>query len=262
MIAACFNTHDEAHIIEQTVRHLLESQGVDHCWVMDWYSTDGTPDLLHEIDGVTVVPPYGPQFYWDQQGTYTSIMADVHAGPAGAEWIICSDADEFWTGTDGRTVAEAIEEDVPPEGNRLRAAIYQYNDFDHRSTHPYPWVKVCYRWEHGLVVCAGNHGVANGRSNFVDDVLLVHELKFQGYEHFKFKMDMKSQVPWSTQTWIRDDGYGRVEKEFPTGGNIKPADGELEIPESERQEYWEWLWSDVEDVALPSQFRPPEWKRP
>ena len=260
MIAAVFNTHDEAHIIGCTVRHLL-AQGVDHCWVMDWDSTDGTPDILHEIDGVTVVPKFEPQFYWTRQGDYTSIMADVHAGPAGADWIIATDADEFWTGTDNRTVCEALN-DLPASVNHAQAVIYQYVDFDHRSTHPYPWYKVCYRWTPGLTVCAGNHGVTNGTGGIDRESLLVHELKFQGYEHFKYKMMMKSQVPWSTQEFIRNDGYGRVDKEFPTGGNIKPADGEDIVPESERRDYWEWLCAAAEDVSLPSEFRPGEWKRP
>lgn len=259
MIAACFNTRDEVHIIGCTVQHAL-SQGVDHCWVMDWGSTDGTLDILHELDGVTVVPQIEDRFYWTRQGDYTSVMADIYAAPAGAEWIIATDADEFWTGTYGSSVAEAVNA-LPKSVNAVQASIFQYVDFDHRSLRPYPWAKVCYRWSPGLVVVPGNHHIIGGSGGVTNDALLVHELKFQSYEHFKFKMYMKSKVPWSDSQWLRDDGFVRGENASLTGGDVVNEDGD-DVPESERQSYWKWMWEEVENVSLPSRFRPGEWVHP
>lgn len=250
---------DEVHIIGCTVQHML-AQGVDHCFVMDWGSTDGTVDLLKGIEGCTVVPQFEEQFYWTRQGDYTTIMADTYAGPAGAKWIIATDADEFWTATNGRTISEALSE-VPESVDRVQAEIFQYVDFDHRSSHPYPWHKVCYRWSPGIVVVAGNHHIMGGYGDIDYGTLQVHELKFQGYEHFRFKMYMKSQVPWSNTQWLRNDGFERGEVAAMTGGDVTTPDGD-DVPEAERLAYWQWMVESSEDVPLPSQFRPGEWTKP
>lgn len=248
MIAAVMNERNEVDLAPCTVRHLL-AQGVDHVWVFDWQSDDGTAELLREIDNVTVIDGYPKPFYWIQQGEYADELARI-AGEAGADWIVVVDADEYWTGTNGRTIKEALE-DVPDSFNTVHAEILQYADFDHRCLHPYPWMKVAFRWAPGITIATGNHGVNGGGLRVVqEDVLLVHELKFQSYEHYKFKMFMKTQVPWSSESWLRNDNCDGADKGM-TGGPLSD-----DTPEEVSRAYWDWIWSNVEDTPIPSEYRP------
>jgi Glycosyl transferase family 2 len=86
---------DERDIVEQ---HLAfhRAAGVDAMIVTDHASTDGTEEVLarHERDGyVTLIrEPEGPF----GQREWVTRMARLAATDHGADWVINSDADEFW----------------------------------------------------------------------------------------------------------------------------------------------------------------------
>lgn len=84
---------NEADIIEQTIRHLL-NQGVEHILVADNGSTDGTYELLQELSKslpVHVIQDREVAYYQSEKMMW---LAD-QVTEAGAEWIVPFDADEL-----------------------------------------------------------------------------------------------------------------------------------------------------------------------
>ena len=247
-IAGVVQVLDEVDIIECTVRHML-SQGVDQVWAMDWGSTDGTLDVLGSIDEVTLREGEPTPFYWSEQGNYNTRLGNA-AHDAGADWIVPFDADEYWTGTNGRTIREAIEATAC---GRIHAKIIQYADFDHRSLREYPWTKVAYRWHPTATIVAGNHLIKGGYDGVADeDALLVHELKFRGYEHFERKV--RRVIPWNAN----GDVIGGGNPSLPTHGLVIGGTRALYFSSTPTDlvDGWIWLQEETEEWSIPSECRP------
>ena len=245
MIAAVATVKNEVDILHATVSHMF-AQGVDHIWVMDWYSTDGTRQSLEVWDPeyLTVVNGSPLPFYWSKQGDYIGRLADM-AGAAGANWIVPFDADEYWTGTHGRSIKEALD---TVSADRVQARILQYIGFDHRQLRVYPWTKVAFRYRPGLVVTAGNHSIAGGEGPAEEDALLVHEMKFQSYKHFIRKCQRR--VLWSDEV-AHNPSVGQPGLVIG-GTRAATANNTIE----ELNEHWNWLWEEMEECSIPSEFRP------
>ncbi len=245
MIAAITTVKDEADIIGCTVRHML-AQGVDHVWVVDWYSTDGTREILAEIDSVTVTDGEPLPFYWAHQPNYLYKLSEM-AGAVGADWVIPFDADEYWTGTHDQTVKQALS-GVPVFVDRVHAEIRQYVDFDHLNLREYPWTKVAYRYRPGVTLVAGNHFILGGYGPPDRDTLLVHELKFRNFDQFMSKV--RRQVPWQPDSFTQPGA--EVAHLAVSGGIHLRSDSSDE----ELHKYWDWLHEEIEDTPVPSEFRP------
>jgi hypothetical protein len=103
---------NERDIIAANLDYHLEV-GVEHIIVTDNASEDGTRDLLSDYGRLSEVT------VWDEPGDdysqheWVTRMARAAADDLGAEWIINSDADEFWTCPGGR-LPEAIESGSAP----------------------------------------------------------------------------------------------------------------------------------------------------
>jgi len=247
MIAACTVIKDEVDVIDASVRHIL-SQGVDHVWVSDCQSTDGTREVLAEIDEVTVIDTPIP-FYWAYQGDYIVSAANL-AHEAGADWIIPFDADEWWTGTDGRTIAQALSTCSAPQAS---AEIWQYLDFDHRQMVPYPWTKISFRWRRGVYLWAGNHGVNGVEGPIVDGLLRVHELKFRGYDHYIEKCLDKFKVWWDPAHQFQPGANGAALVVNGEDRVIEPTDKLME----DLNAAWGAISGAVTiSTPIPSEFRP------
>jgi hypothetical protein len=86
---------DESDIIRYHLDFHL-SAGVEHIIVTDNASTDGTRDILNEYDRlpeITVIDEPGDDYSQDRWVTRMAILAreDLRA-----DWVVNSDADEFW----------------------------------------------------------------------------------------------------------------------------------------------------------------------
>ena len=249
MIAGCTVVKDEVDVIGACVQNLL-AQGVDHVWVSDCQSTDGTREVLAEIDGVTVIDTEIP-FYWAFQGKYI-VNAANQAHEAGADWIIPFDADEWWTGTHGRTIAETLGS---TQANLTHAEILQYADFDHRCLVPYLWMKVAFRWRPGVTLWAGNHGVDGVEGTAALDLLTVHELKYRGYEHFMRKCLLKFEVWWAPGQQFQPGANGAALVVNGEGGVVEPTEKLLD----DLNAAWSAISAaEVADEPIPSAFRPVE----
>ncbi|MFC2970474.1 glycosyltransferase family 2 protein [Acidimangrovimonas pyrenivorans] len=86
---------DEQDILAQNIR-FHGAMGVDSFIVMDNLSTDGTRELIAELAReFTIDYLHQPDDTYDQQAWVTE-MARKAATDHGADWVINSDADEFW----------------------------------------------------------------------------------------------------------------------------------------------------------------------
>src|SRR5262249_55569266 len=86
---------DEADIVEGFLRYHLEL-GVDIFIATDHYSHDSTTDRLRSFERAVHVHliEEGTRAY--RQAEYVTRMARLAAVEHGADWVINSDADEFW----------------------------------------------------------------------------------------------------------------------------------------------------------------------
>jgi hypothetical protein len=87
---------NEEDIVGEHLRYHLEQGAVDFVVATDHRSTDGTTDILrsYERDGhLHLIREEGEAFL---QPEYVTRMARLAASDFGADWVINSDADEFW----------------------------------------------------------------------------------------------------------------------------------------------------------------------
>jgi hypothetical protein len=104
---------DEQDIIRDNLDFHL-AQGVDEVIVTDNGSEDQTLDILGEYESrgvVTVIHEPSDDY---SQGKWVTRMARMAATEHGADWIVNSDADEFWWPRSGTlaTTFEALDEGV------------------------------------------------------------------------------------------------------------------------------------------------------
>jgi hypothetical protein len=169
---------DEIDIIDTQIRYHLEA-GVDHVIAMDHRSSDGTNEILrrYERDGVLRLLRQTGETYL--QGPWVTEMARLAAAELGADWVINSDADEFWWPHHG-SLREVLAA-VPPRFGAIRGiwrhfALRPESDepFFERmtvrrrpsldSTNPYcANAKVMHRGDADVTVAPGNHD-ATGRN--------------------------------------------------------------------------------------------------
>lgn len=165
-VAAVMMVKDEVDVVGYTIEHLLTQ--VDHVYVLDNGSTDGTRDLLRYCpDRVTVEddPEVG---YWQSRKT-TELAA--RALQDGHRWAVPVDADELWTTDDGRTIRDLLLGQTP-DVQLVKAVMWHYLPTGHddlaepdpfrrigwRLPAPGALPKVACRTSPRLVIHAGNHG--------------------------------------------------------------------------------------------------------
>jgi glycosyltransferase involved in cell wall biosynthesis len=99
---------DEQDIIRENLDYHL-AQGVDEVIVTDNGSVDATLDILSEYESRGVVRIIQEPSDDYSQGKWVTRMARMAAGEHAADWVINSDADEFWWPRSG-TLASSFAE--------------------------------------------------------------------------------------------------------------------------------------------------------
>lgn len=189
---------NEADIIESSIRHLL-AEGIDLVLLADGRSTDGTRDILQDLKETGQVQWYDDDKAFHDQPFWTNALASI-AHDHGAEWIIAADADEFWIGSDGRSLAEVILSQ-PPEVGKLYAPMYQHHDWDRREAHAKTFPKVAYRWCGSARVRPGNHDVDEVEGSERWGEIEIREMQYRSFEHFVRKVHERNatidpSLPW------------------------------------------------------------------
>ena len=177
-VAACYTVKNEADIIEASFRHML-AEGIDHIYTTDNMSTDGSREIMQrladETGRITIVEdrePFQRQVYW------MTLLTDM-ARDAGHEWVIASDADEWWYATNGETIADVL---ANYQGDKLYARSYQHHDWNTRQIEPKRLPKVAYRLMPGAQLHMGNHDVSIANGEY--DVLDLREIQYRSLAHF------------------------------------------------------------------------------
>jgi hypothetical protein len=102
---------DEADILRENIEFHL-AHGVDEFIVMDNLSEDGTPEIVREYERAGVARLLSQREDDFAQGRWVTGMAVRAATELGADWVINSDADEFWWTSTG-SLKEALSEIGP-----------------------------------------------------------------------------------------------------------------------------------------------------
>lgn len=195
---------DEEDILDAHLQFHLR-QGVDSFIVTDNRSVDGTRDILrrYEDEGVAQVIEEGDDTY--AQAEWVTRMARIAHAEHGADWVIPSDADEFWWPKAG-DLKRSLGSLSPgagilavPRVNFLPRPVEEGALFDRmivrevRSVNalgePLP-PKICHRGHPDAVVTQGNHSVeAPGLELERDrEPLIIFHFPMRTYRQFENKI--------------------------------------------------------------------------
>ena len=163
---------NEADIVEENLRYHLGA-GVDFIIATDHRSEDGTTEILerYERDGLLhLTRETGEAFL---QTEWVTRMARLAATRFGADWVINTDADEFWWPHSG-TLREVFA--AAPRGYGALRGIWRHSHFDQYDDRAFsermvvrrapgndpadPYcanAKVVHRGEPNVCVSHGNH---------------------------------------------------------------------------------------------------------
>jgi hypothetical protein len=114
---------DEADVVDAQIAFHLNA-GVDFVVATDHRSEDGTTEILERYarDGyLHLVREHGDEMH---EGEWATRMARVAASEFGADWVISSDADEFWWPRGG-SLKEVLGS-VPERYGVVRALLRQF----------------------------------------------------------------------------------------------------------------------------------------
>lgn len=99
-VAATLVVRDEVDLIEDWLRYHL-ARGFDQVIVTDHRSIDGTSDVLSAYERDRRVRVIREDALEMRQAEWVTRMARLAATDHGADWVVNSDADEFWWPRDG-----------------------------------------------------------------------------------------------------------------------------------------------------------------
>src|SRR5262245_27933943 len=114
---------DEADIVQAHLEFHLNA-GVDFVIATDHRSRDGTREILESFEREGVLRLFREDSEFTRQGVWQTRMARVAATDHGADWVITSDADEFWWPRGG-SLKEALAA-VPEEFGAVRALVRNF----------------------------------------------------------------------------------------------------------------------------------------
>jgi len=223
---------DEADIIDDQVAFHLNA-GADVVIATDNNSRDGTTAIFERYarDGVLHLirePAEGLR-----QGEWVTRMARLAAEEYGADWVINTDADEFWWPRGGtlKEVLGAIPQEygvvqgfwrsfVPrpddgqPFAERMTARLAQHAPINDPTSFYRPVVKVAHRADPNVTVARGNHALANSSFRTLTTWHPIEVLHFP----------LRSQAQWMRKVELQGDAFTKHIERSGTGYHLKGFD--------------------------------------
>jgi Glycosyl transferase family 2 len=223
---------DEADVIDAQVAFHLNA-GADFVIATDNNSHDGTTKILEAYarDGVLHLirePAEGLR-----QGEWVTRMARLAASRYGADWVINTDADEFWWPRGGslKDVLAAVPDDYgvlegfwrsfvprPDDGSffaeRMTARLSQHAPINDPTSFYRPVVKVAHRGDPEVTVARGNHALA--------DSSLLTLTTWHPIEVLHFPL--RSRAQWRRKVELQGDAFTKHIERSGTGYHLKGYD--------------------------------------
>ena len=217
---------DEEDIVESNFEFHLQ-QGVDFFVVTDNLSVDSTPGIIQKYvrAGVALYLHEAADDF--SQHRWVTRMARIAARDHGADWIINSDADEFWLGASGSgTIKDAlglVPLDAPAifahrsnfiplawerSTNPIQQMIFRERDSQALFGGPLP-PKVAHRAFTDIAIEQGNHGLMRGGTRLqpIEGPLQIFHYPLRFYKQFENKI-AKGGAAYARNRELRDEtGY-------------------------------------------------------
>jgi hypothetical protein len=212
---------DEADVVDAQLAFHLNA-GVDFVVATDNGSTDRTPEILASYAREGYLHSIREASDDFDQSTWVTRMARLAAGEFGADWIINSDADEFWWPRGGNL--KEVLSATPPRYGVLRAPIRHFflpagdeSFFAERmivrsrlsapvnqpESPLRPNTHIIHRADPAAVVTAGNHAVTGSTHVLLPD--------WHPIEVLHFPLRSRDQVRRKYENWVRV----RAGREYP-----------------------------------------------
>jgi hypothetical protein len=223
---------DEADVIDAQVAFHLGA-GADFVIATDNNSREGTTQILerYQRDGVLRLirePAEGLR-----QGEWVTRMARLAAAEHGADWVINTDADEFWWPRGGslKEVLAAVPSEygvvqgfwrsfVPrPDDDRdfaerMTARLSQHAPINDPTSFYRPVVKVAHRADPEVTVARGNHALADSSFRTLTTWYPIEVLHFP----------LRSRAQWMRKLQLQGDAFTKHIERSGTGYHLKGYD--------------------------------------
>jgi Glycosyl transferase family 2 len=244
---------DEVDVINAQVAFHLNA-GADCVIATDNNSRDGTTEILQRYAREGVLHLVHEPTEGLRQGEWVTRMARMAATDFGADWVINTDADEFWWPRGGslKEVLAAVPERYgivqafwrsfvprPDDGalfaERMTARLTQHAPINDPTSFYRPVVKVAHRADPQVVVARGNHTLL--------DSPLVPLTTWHPLEVLHFPL--RSRAQWMRKVQLQGDAFTKHIERAGTGYHLKGYDA---LRAGRIDEQYESLV--VNDVAL------------
>jgi hypothetical protein len=244
---------DEADVIgDQVAFHL--GAGADFVIATDNNSRDGTTEILERYQREGVLHLIREPAEGLRQGEWVTRMARLAATDFGADWVINTDADEFWWPRGGSLkellaavprrygVVHAFWRSFVPRpdddgsfAERMTARLSQHAPINDPTSFYRPVIKVAHRADPSVVVARGNHALLDSR--FLA-LTTWHPLEVL---HFP----LRSRAQWLRKVELQGEAFTQHIERAGTGYHLKGYDA---LRAGRIDEQYESLV--VDDVAL------------
>ena len=223
---------DEADVIDAQVAFHLNA-GADFVIATDNRSQDGTTEILERYEREGVLHLIREPAEGLRQGEWVTRMARLAATDHGADWVINSDADEFWWPRGGslKEVLAAVPDTYgivqgfwrsfvprPDDGEsfaeRMTARLSQQAPINDPTSFYRPVVKVAHRGDANVTVARGNHALAD--SPFLT-LTTWHPIEVL---HFP----LRSRAQWMRKVQLQGDAFTKHIERSGTGYHLKGYD--------------------------------------
>jgi hypothetical protein len=223
---------DEADVIEAQVSFHLNA-GVDFVIATDNKSQDGTTEILEAYSREGVLHLIREPAEGLRQGEWVTRMARLAATEYRADWVINTDADEFWwpRGRSLKEVLAAVPDAYgvvqgfwrsfvprPDDGaffaERMTVRLSQHAPINDPTSFYRPVVKVAHRADPQVTVARGNHALANSRLRTLTTWHPIEVLHFP----------LRSRAQWMRKVELQGEAFTKHIERSGTGYHLKGYD--------------------------------------
>jgi Glycosyl transferase family 2 len=232
MIVVTVLARDEADVIDAQVSFHLNA-GADLVIATDNNSQDGTTEILDRYAREGVLHLISEPAEGLRQGEWVTRMARLAATEYSADWVINTDADEFWWPRGGSL--KDVLAAVPPEygvvaafwrsfvprpdddrlfAERMTARLTQHAPINDPTSFYRPVIKVAHRGDPDVTVGRGNHALADTAFR---TLTTWHPLEVL---HFP----LRSRAQWARKIELQGEAFTKHIERSGTGYHMKAYD--------------------------------------